>query len=113
MSDIREALAQLLARSRRGVTAKMNDNDLCQADNVLAKFLVVPRSEVDASDSYEYGWQRQTVLGSWVGWKAGDADMAREAAEERRYVHDPKCAVRAVYRPDVPWSPLPDGFSGE
>jgi len=40
---IREALAKVLAASRRGVTARVNDNDRRQADAVMNVFLVAPR----------------------------------------------------------------------
>jgi hypothetical protein len=105
--DTREALAQLLARSRRGVTARVNDNDLHQADDVLAEFLVVPRSDIQG---IQYGWRNfDEHGGEWV-WTCASrevavADASSARRRDRARGRDPK--AEALERPILPWSVIP------
>ncbi|WP_227979945.1 hypothetical protein [Nocardia spumae] len=88
MSDTREALARSLARSRRGITAKVNDNDRNQADAILAEFLVVPRTDIGV----EYGWRTD-----------GDDTAQRSSSRCMAAFHAEDTGGEVVCRPELPW----------
>jgi hypothetical protein len=106
MSDpIPERLAQLLARSRRGVTARVNDNDRRQAHEILAQFLVVPRSDVIGT---EYGW-RYADPGREPRSYVADRETAIEAAVDARMLQRDRglpVNAEALERPVLAWVPI-------
>ena len=95
MDDLREKLAQVLASSRRGVTAKVNDNDRRQADDMLSAFAVIelpeavtdelgdPRWRLDSSDPHRYARRddrgRVALLGVGNPAKKEEAVLAAAA----------------------------------
>lgn len=56
-SDLREELARVLAFSRRGVTANVNDNDRRQAAAVLDKFALVQLPSASLDDLGSPSWR--------------------------------------------------------
>lgn len=69
MSD-RDDLATLLARSRRGITAKVNDNDRYQADDAIAAGWRPPRRRVEQPDHGAPPPPRSLPPGFMVGYIA-------------------------------------------
>jgi hypothetical protein len=101
MSDTREALARKLGKARAGATWQLSAQAL--ADEILAEFLVVPRSEV----SIEYGVQ----YGSFVHGDVVSADAARRRAV--KVFEQPADAARQRLVWAGPWSPLPENGDGQ
>lgn len=103
MSDpTREVLAELLARSRRGITARVNDTDRHQAGAILAEFLVVPRSDIVGT---EYGWRRAPDC---IAHLTETRAEAIESAMNLRPAGPAWSRAEAVERSAVlPWSPIP------
>lgn len=107
----REALAQFLARSRRGVTAKVNDNDREQADALLAEFLVVPRSDIQG---YEYAHQYSSPVGGVWTYPADSREhVLGKVAHRRNGDPRPEVTYTALERPILPWSVIPLPEDGE
>lgn len=116
MTDTRDALArvisdhQLTGRISIGCRACpglefMHEGEHAAhvADMIGMQFLTVPHSEVVG---LEYAWEHRGPA-RVNRWGATDAEVARTAARERRFVHG-EGLVQPVYRPKLAWSPLPE-----
>lgn len=116
MTDPREALAraisdhQLTGRISIGCTGCpglefMTSVEHAEhvADMIAEQFLTVPQGEVVG---LEYAIEHRGPSGV-NRWAVADAEVARIAARERRFVHG-EGLVQPVFRPTLAWSPLPE-----